>query len=67
MDYSAEYNAMVTLYERPDESVLTGWGVAYVLFDSSVYGKFSDADEEWYAERYPVWYENNGCRVYKVK
>ena len=67
MDYSAEYNAMVTLYERPDESVLTGWGVAYVLFDSSVYGKFSDADEEWYAERYPVWYENDGCRVYKVK
>ena len=66
MDYSAEYNAMVTLYEHPDESALSGWGVKYVLFDSSVYGKFSNADEEWYAQRYQVWYENGGCRVYKI-
>ena len=66
MDYTAEYSAMGSLYEHPDETTLAAWGVDYVLFDSSVYGKFSGANESWYAARYPVWYENDGCRVYKI-
>lgn len=66
MDYADEYNAMCSLYEAPDEATLAAWDIGYVLFDSSVYGKFSGADESWYAERYPLWYENNGCRVYKI-
>ena len=65
MDYGAEYAAMQALYETPDEDTLDVWGVDYVVFDSSVAAKF-DADEDWYAARYPVWYENNGCRVYKI-
>ena len=66
MDYADEYNAMRTLYETPDTVTLQIWGVQYAVFDSSVYSRFSDANEEWYAQRYPLWYENGGCRVYKI-
>ena len=66
MDYTDEYRAMAALYEHPNEGTLAAWNVGYVLFDSSVYGKFADADESWYAARYPIWYENDGCRVYKI-
>lgn len=65
MDYTAEYNAMRTLYETPDEATLAAWGIDYVLFDSAVYASFA-ADESWYAARYPLWYENAGARVYRV-
>ena len=66
MDYTDEYNAMRTLYETPDTVTLQIWGVQYAVFDSSVYSRFADANEEWYAQRYPLWYENGGCRVYKI-
>ncbi|WP_417340024.1 hypothetical protein [Gemmiger sp.] len=66
MDYADEYNAMRTLYETPDTVTLQIWGVQYAVFDSSVYSRFADANEEWYAQRYPLWYENGGCRVYKI-
>ena len=66
MDYTDEYNAMRTLYETPDTVTLQIWGVQYAVFDSSVYSRFADANEEWYAQRYPLWYENSGCRVYKI-
>ena len=65
MDYSAEYNAMRALYETPDEATLAAWDIGYAVFDSSVYAKFA-ADENWYAARFPVWYEDAGCRVYKI-
>ena len=66
MDYSAEYNAMRALYETPDEATLAAWDIGYAVFDSSVYAKFA-ADENWYAARFTVWYEDAGCRVYKIK
>ena len=66
MDYADEYNAMRALYETPDTVTLQIWGVQYAVFDSSVYSRFADANEEWYAQRYPLWYENGGCRVYKI-
>lgn len=66
MDYSAESAAMTSLYQTPDEQTLTDWGIDYVLFDSYVLGSFPDADEDWYAARYSLWYENEGCRVYKI-
>ena len=65
MDYSAEAAAMQTLYEFPDESVLDAWGIDYVVFDASVSAEFA-ADETWYADRYPLWYENDSCRVYQI-
>lgn len=64
MDYGAEYDAMQTMYEEPNEAALDVWGVDYVVFDGSVFAKF-DADETWYAEKYPVWYAGKGCRIYK--
>lgn len=65
MDYSEEATAMRMLYEYPDESVLDAWGIDYVVFDASVSAEFV-ADESWYAARYPVWYENDSCRVYQI-
>ena len=47
-------------------SAVAAWGIGYAVFDSSVYAKFA-ADESWYAARYDVWYEDAGCRVYKIK
>lgn len=65
MDYSDEAAAMRMLYESPDESLLDAWGIDYVVFDASVSAEFT-ADESWYTARYPVWYENDSCRVYQV-
>ena len=65
MDYGAEYAAMQALYETPDEDTLQTWGVDYVVFDGSALARF-DTDEDWYAARYPMWYEDGICRVYKI-
>lgn len=65
MDYTEESSAMRLLYESPDENTLSTWGIDYVLFDDSVSAEFS-ADEEWYAARYPLWYQNGSCRVYQI-
>ena len=66
MDYSAEYAAMAALYEHPDAETLKLWGIDYAVFDSSVYSRFPDADEGWYAANETLWYKNDGCRVYKI-
>ena len=65
MDYGAEYAAMQALYETPNEDTLQTWCVDYVVFDGSALARF-DTDEDWYAERFPVWYEDTGCRIYKT-
>lgn len=65
MDYANEAAAMRMLYEAPDESTLAAWGIDYVVFDASVSAEFS-SQEEWYATRYPVWYQNESCRVYQI-
>ena len=66
MEYSAEYVAMKSLYETPSAEELQRWDVEYVLFDGNVYARFA-ADENWYAQRYPLWYENGSARIYKTK
>ena len=66
MEYSAEYAAMKSLYETPSAEELQRWDVEYVLFDGNVYARFA-ADENWYAQRYPLWYENGSARIYKTK
>lgn len=65
MDYSNEYQAMRTLYEAPDESLLAAWGIDYVVFDASVSAAFA-AREDWYAARYPLWYQNDSARIYHI-
>ena len=65
MDYGAQYNAMVSLYETPDEATLLAWGIDYVLFDGAVYSRF-DADENWYSQRYELWYSDAEQRIYKI-
>ncbi len=65
MDYANEAAAMRMLYEMPDDSTLAAWGIDYVVFDSSVAAEFS-ANEAWYAARYPLWYQNDSCRVYQI-
>lgn len=65
MDYADEYQAMVSLYEAPDEGSLQAWGVDYVLFDNAVYARFQ-ADEDWYRQRYELWYSDQDHRIYKI-
>ncbi|MCI7794224.1 hypothetical protein MR578_08380, partial [bacterium] len=65
--YTAEYYAMQELYESPDEALLARWGIDYVLFDDTVYGRFPTANEPWYTARYPLWYKNGSCRVYRIR
>lgn len=65
MDYANEYAAMRLLYEAPDTGTLSAWDIDYVVFDRSVLTEFA-ADEAWYAERYPLWYQNDSCRVYQI-
>lgn len=66
MDYQQEYSAMYLLYEAPDEATLQQWDISYVVFDASVAGEFA-ADEAWYAARYPLWYQNDSCRIYCIQ
>ena len=56
---------MVSLYETPDEATLLAWGIDYVLFDGAVYSRF-DADENWYSQRYELWYSDAEQRIYKI-
>ena len=65
MEYSAEYAAMKSLYETPSAEELQRWDVDYVLFDGNVFARFA-ADENWYAQRYPLWYENSSVRIYQI-
>ena len=65
IDYTDEYRTMVSLYETPDEATLQTWGVDYVLFDSAVYARFR-ADEDWYRQRYELWYSDEENRIYKI-
>lgn len=65
MEYSAEYAAMKSLYETPSAEELQRWDVDYVLFDGNVFARFA-ADENWYAQRYPLWYENGSVRIYQI-
>ena len=65
MEYSAEYAAMKSLYETPSAEELQRWDVEYVLFDGNVFARFA-ADENWYAQRYPLWYENSSARIYQI-
>ena len=65
MDYAEEAATMRLLYEAPDETTLAQWGIDYVLFDASVSSEFA-AREDWYAARYPLWYQNDSCRVYQI-
>lgn len=65
VDYSNERNAVQMLYETPDSATLDAWGVDYVVFDANATAQYQ-TDEEWYAARYPICYQNGSYRVYQV-
>ena len=63
-NYGPSHAAGVTMVDTlPANAYLIGepWGIG-----SGGSCRFADANEEWYAQRYPLWYENGGCRVYKI-
>ena len=66
VDYADQRNAVQLLYEDPDEATLAAWAVDYVVFDSNVSAQYA-ADESWYAQRYPLCYQNASYRVYQVE
>ena len=59
------YSAMVSLYAQPDARTLAAWGVDYAVFDTTALTQYG-GDEDWYAQRYELWYENEAVRVYKI-
>lgn len=65
MDYGDPYDAMCSLYARPDTVTLDAWGVDYAVFDAQALNDYA-ADESWYAAQYPLWYQNERYRVYKI-
>ena len=65
MDYSAQAEAVKQLYETPTEKVLAQWGVDYVLFSNYERNDYS-AQENWYAQRYPVWFQAGEYTVYHI-
>ena len=65
VDYTSERAAVQTLYETPDEAALAAWEVDYAVFDANVATQYQ-ADESWYAARYPLCYQNGSCRVYRI-
>ncbi len=66
VDYTSERNAVQQLYEAPDEALLDAWGVDYVVFDANTAAQYA-VDESWYAQRYPLCYQNASYRVYQVE
>ena len=65
MDYGRQAAAVREMYETPGEALLAQWGVDYVLFSSCERNDY-DADEAWYAARWPVWYQRGEYTVYKI-
>ena len=66
VDYTNQRNAVQALYETPDMVTLDAWEIDYVVFDSNVSAQYN-ADEEWYAARYPLCYQNDTYRVYQIQ
>lgn len=65
MDYSAQAEAARRLYEAPNEELLAAWGIRYVCIGRYERSEYA-VDEDFYAARYPVWYQSADHTVYAV-
>lgn len=65
MNYAAQEQAVRALYEQPEESLLAQWGIDYVMISPYERSDYA-VNEAFYAQRYPVWYQNNEVTIYQI-
>ncbi|MBQ7859390.1 MAG: hypothetical protein IJ347_04570 [Faecalibacterium sp.] len=66
MDYTAQEAARAALYLAPSEQLLAQWGIDYVKIGGHERYQYPDLNEDWYAARYPVVYQQGGYTLYKI-
>lgn len=65
MDYAAQLQAVKELYEAPSEALLAQWGIDYVMISGWERSDYT-VDEAFYAQYYPVWYQNGSYTIYQI-
>ncbi len=65
MDYAAQLQAVKELYEAPSEALLAQWGIDYVMISGWERSDYT-VDEAFYAQHYPVWYQNGSYTIYQI-
>ena len=65
MDYAAQLQAVKDLYEAPSEALLAQWGIDYVMISGWERSDYA-VDEAFYAQCYPVWYQNGSYTIYQI-
>lgn len=65
MQHSQQDTAVRAMYENPSEALLKAWDVDYVMYSSYERNDYKN-NEEWYAKRYPVWYQQGEYTIYEI-
>ena len=65
MHYQTQDAAVRQLYEAPTEALLAQWGVDYVYYSNYERHDYEN-HEDWYAQRYPVWYQDGEYTIYQI-
>ncbi len=65
MQHAQQDMAVRTMYENPSEEMLAAWDVDYVMYSSYERNDYKN-HEQWYAKRYPVWYQQGEYTIYEI-
>ena len=65
MHFAEQDAAVRQLYEAPSEEMLDQWDVDYVFYSSYERNDYEN-NEDWYAQRYPVWFQQGEYTVYQI-
>ena len=65
MHYESQQKAVQLLYEAPSPELLAQWDVDYVMYSSYERSDYEN-HEDWYAQRYPVWFRQGEYTVYQI-
>jgi len=67
LDYHRNQQDVETMFTDPDqaERLLAAYGVDYAVISDYERGQF-DVDEDWFAERFPLMFQNDSVSVYIV-
>lgn len=65
MHFEAQDAAVREMYENPSEELLHTWDVDYVMYSSYERNDYQN-HEDWYAQRYPVWFRQGEYTIYQI-
>ncbi len=65
MHFEAQDAAVREMYETPTEELLHTWNVDYVMYSSYERNDYQN-HEDWYAQRYPVWFRQGEYTIYQI-